>query len=357
MSFLERMLNVRRFSHLSFTDRLKIEQLTKEGFSVKKIANAIHVHISTVYRELKRGKYEHLNGDYTTEIRYSPDIAEKRYRENLAEKGTDLKIGKDHQLAQYIEKKIGKEGYSPAAVIGEINAQGIVFDTRICKTTVYSYIDKGVFLKLTNKQLPRRGKKKQAYHKVKAAKAPKGESIEKRPKEINERETFGHWEMDTVVGKRGGGHRVALMLTERLTRYEIIMPIKDKSAQSVVSALDRLEKRFGRLFYQVFLSITTDNGTEFANCDEMEKAKYRKGMRTKMYYCHPYCSSERGSNENLNGMFRRKAPKGTDLSKLPLAFFKDAENWMNDYPRGIHGYHSARELFNKYIAEIKEKNL
>ena len=64
-----------------------------------------------------------------------------------------------------------------------------------------------------------------------------------------------------------------------------------------------------------------------------------------------------GSNENLNGMFRRKAPKGTDLSKLPLAFFKDAENWMNDYPRGIHGYHSARELFNKYIAEIKGKNL
>ncbi len=305
-----------------------------------------------IYRELERGRYTHLNSDYTTEERYSPDIAEQRYRANLAAKGADLKIGRDHKLAAYIEEKIAEDGYSPAAVVGEIKAKKIHFDTSVCKNTVYSYIKKGVFLRLTCKHLPRRGKKKQKYEQVTPARAPRGESIEKRPAEVDNRQTFGHWEMDTVVGVKKGGKRVSLMLTERKTRFEIIIPLPDKSDESVVSALNRLEKRFGKLFPKVFLSITVDNGSEFANCRGMEKAKYRKGDRTKLYYCHPYSSYERGSNENLNGMFRRKVPKGTDLSRLPLAKFKEVEDWMNNYPRAIHGFRSARDLFEECLQEI-----
>ena len=346
---------MRVFSHLSFTDRLKIERMANEKRPAKEIAKAVHVHISTIYRELARGRYEHLNSDYTTEERYSPDIAEQRYRANLSAKGADIKIGRDHKLASYIENKIAKEGYSPAAVVGEIRTKNIPFETSVCKTTVYSYISKGVFLHLTNKDLPRQGKKKNQYRQVRAARPPRGESIENRPAEINERRTFGHWEMDTVVGKKGGGKRVSLMLTERKTLFEIIIPIRDKSDESVVAALNRLEKRFGKLFPLVFRSITVDNGSEFANCRGMEKSKYRKGDRTKMYYCHPYSSYERGSNENQNGMFRRKVPKGTDLSRLPLSVFQDVEDWMNNYPRGIHGFRSARELFEECLQEIASK--
>ena len=82
----------------------------------KEIAEELGVHISTVYRELKRGTYEHLNSDYTTEERYSPEKAEARYQEGLAAKGAPLKIGKNHAAAQFIEDKIGNEDYSPAAV-------------------------------------------------------------------------------------------------------------------------------------------------------------------------------------------------------------------------------------------------
>ena len=112
----------RRFKHLTKTDRLRMEQQLKDGKGAKEIAENLGVHISTIYREKKRGQYEHRNSDWTTEIRYSPDIAHDRYRENLKAKGPELKLGKDRKLAEYIEHKIADEQYSPAAVLGRIKA-------------------------------------------------------------------------------------------------------------------------------------------------------------------------------------------------------------------------------------------
>lgn len=106
----------RTYKQLNWTSRIKLETMLKHGHSKKEIAEELGVHISTVYRELKRGTYEHLNSDYTTEERYSPEKAEARYQEGLAAKGAPLKIGKNHAAAQFIEDKIGNEDYSPAAV-------------------------------------------------------------------------------------------------------------------------------------------------------------------------------------------------------------------------------------------------
>ena len=92
-------------------------------------------------------------------------------------------------------------------MLGELKAQGREgeFNTTVCVATLYSYIDKGVFLKLTNKDLPVKKNKKRGYKKVRKqqARAAAGDSIEKRPEEIDQREEFGHWEMDSVIGKRG----------------------------------------------------------------------------------------------------------------------------------------------------------
>lgn len=84
----------RTYKQLNWTSRIKLETMLKHGHSKKEIAEELGVHISTVYRELKRGTYEHLNSDYTTEERYSPEIAEARYQEGLSAKGAPLKIGK-----------------------------------------------------------------------------------------------------------------------------------------------------------------------------------------------------------------------------------------------------------------------
>lgn len=325
---------MRRFKHLSKSDRIRIETLNNDGKTPKEIAEVVGVHISTIYRELQRGQYTHRNSDWTEETRYSSDLGEMKYRANLAAKGADLKIGNDHRLAEYIETKIADEKYSPEAVLGEIKAQGLQFNTEIkSKNTIYSYIEKGIFLRLTNKDLPVKGDKKRSYHKVQTQKrAPKGESIEKRPEIIGERSTFGHWEMDTVVSARPGKAAI-LVLTERLTRNEITAKLPDKSAASVVQALDDLEKEWGDLFPRVFQTITVDNGSEFADCPGIERSILAKGSRTKCYYCHPYSSYERGSNENLNKMIRRWLPKGTNFDEIGAEVIQTITNWLNNYPQ------------------------
>ena len=309
----------KKFNHLSIDARLKIEGWLRVGVKPRQIAELLHCHVSTIYREMKRGTYEHLNSDYTTEIRYSPDIAETQYRLNLSAKGAQLKIGNDHRLADFIENKIIKEKYSPAAVLGEIRDQGLEFDTTICVTTLYSYIDKGIFLRLTNKNLPVKRNKKKHPKKVRACRASRGESIEHRPAEVAERLTAGHWEMDCVEGKKGT-KKTLLVLTERKTRKEIIRLMPDKTAKSVIAALDRLERRLGAvMFRKIFQSITIDNGSEFSDCEGIERSCISGKKRTKAYYCHPYSSYERGSNENQNKLIRRFYPKGYDFSKTSAA--------------------------------------
>ena len=347
---------MRTFKQLTMADRIRIEALLKAGHSKSEIAALLRVHRSTIYRELKRGVFTALSPELVEEERYSPDIADARYRENLKSKGGCLKIGNDIELANYIEDKIINEDYSPAAVIGELRAgECKKFKTTICVTTLYSYIDKGIFLKLTNKNLLVKKNRKRGYHKICRIQAKRnaGESIEKRLDRINNREEFGHWEMDSVVGKKGVSKNTLLTLTERKTRAEIIFKLPDGTAGSVVNALDRLEKKWGQLFKKIFKSITVDNGSEFANCAEMERSVLVPGeKRTHMYYCHPYSSWERGTNEVTNKMVRRKVPKGTNFDNKTEAEVLEIEDWINHYPRRIHNYRSAKDMFDCELAKI-----
>lgn len=317
------------------------------------MARELGVHISTVYRELKRGRYDHLNTDLTTDNRYSPDIAEQKYRENLKAKGSGLKIGKDHEYAEYLEYKVAVEKYAPGAILGEIKRKGIVFNTTISKTTFYRYIEDGVFLTLTNKDLPvKRNKDKQKYKRVKPRKSPQGKSIEKRPEEIETREAFGDWEMDCVEGKKGT-KKTLLVLTERKTRREIIRIMRDKTAASVVREIDKIETEIGaERFSLIFRTITVDNGSEFSDCESLERHFVGSGKRTVVYYCHPYSSYERGSNENQNKMIRRHYPKGYDFTNVTAAQISKLEKWINDYPREMFGFYSSADLYEACIHEL-----
>ena len=338
----------KQYSQMNMTRRIKLEALLKHGCTKQEIADELGVHISTIYRELKRGTYEHLNSDYTTEIRYSPDIAEAHYQEGLSAKGAPLKIGKNHAAAQFIEDKIGNENYSPAAVCALLKQEkykylGITF----CRVTIYKYIEDGVFLTLTNADLPEKGdrKKKHKTVKKKQSRASSGTSIEQRPDYVNDREEPGHWEMDTVVGKKRTKARL-LVLSERVTRREIIIRIKNGRAETVVEALDRLERLYGEAFYTIFKTITVDNGSEFADADGLERSARRDGeKRTTVYYCHAYSSCERGTNENINRMIRRQFPKGTDFDKVTAAEVRRVESWLNNYPREILGFLSSAQAF------------
>lgn len=182
--------------------------------------------------------------------------------------------------------------------------------------------------------------------------ATKGESIENRPEEIDTRETFGHWEMDTVVGARGVSKKSLLVLTERKTRKEIIFLLKEHTAAAVVKALDRLERKTGAAFRKIFKTITVDNGSEFADWQGMERSKRNKKNRTKVYYCHPYSSWERGSNENQNKLVRRHIPKGVNFDDKTQGDIDNIAEWINNYPRRLFEYQSAEKLYNDELKKI-----
>lgn len=352
---------MRTFKHLNRTDRLRIEKWLNAGLKPKEIAEKLRVHISTIYRELKRGEYDRLNGETWEMVKaYSPDIAEEKYQAHLREKGPELKIGHDHELATYIEETMIEQDCSPAAVLGFAILEGRKFETSISVPTIYSYIKKGVFLNITQKDLPRHGKHKGTYKKVekkKAARAPAGESIEQRPAEVDSREEFGHWEMDTVYSGKGKNKskRALLVLTERKTRREIIIMVPNRKAETIVKAIDALERKIGaRRFRAIFKSITVDNGSEFAAVDELERSCINKTTpRTMIYFCHPYSSWERGTNENQNGMIRRKHPKGTNFSKVSKEQIAATEKWINNYPRKILGYKSSEIVFRECLRELE----
>ena len=354
------MNNKRKFKHLTWTDRLIIEKDLKLKMSAKQIAEHIGCSIRTVYYEIKRGECiqkEYRYTDYWGERHYkevkaySPDIAEEKYRQELSAKGAPLKLSNDYKLADYIERRIVDDGLTPGAVLGEIKRNNLSFKTEIKSVhTIYNYIDKNVFLRLSLKNLPIKSKRKKHKRKIQASKAPQGTSIEKRPKEILQRNTFGHWEMDCVVGTT---LKTLLILTERLTRKEIIIPIPNKKAVSVVNALNKLERKFGKLFKKIFKTITVDNGVEFSDFDGIEKSIYGKNKkRTTVYYCHPYSSYERGTNERLNREIRRKLPKGTNFNKVSDKEIKAVEDWVNNYPKAVLGYATANEVFEKYVSAL-----
>jgi IS30 family transposase len=269
---------------------------------------------------------------------YSWDVAQRKHEDKAKNKGQYAKINDAPELRTFLENQIKRHKYSPEAALNKAREKG--YAVEISVKTLYNNIDSGE-INVTRKDLLRKeGWKQDKTKPRKAANNLKGESIDNRPAEANERSEYGHWEMDLVVSCKGGKGAL-LTLTERMKRQEIIIRLPDKTQRAVKRALDRLERRYGSKFKEVFKTITVDNGSEFLDYESLEKSCKRDEKRFKMYFAHPYSSWERGSNENANGMIRRFFPKGTDFSKVSLARIQEVEDWMNDYPRRILGGISA----------------
>ncbi len=343
-------------ANLTLTQRRSLETLLKAGVHKKQIAKQLGVCLATVYNEIKRGEctqkaisYVDYWGDkhYKYKTIYSADIAEGRYRLNQTTHGAPLKIGNDYEFVRYIEEQVLQKKQSPCAVLGRIKREKMPFRTNISKTTLYRYIRDGIFANITMKDVRLKRKR---YEKAVIKRPPKGTSIEKRPVEVNERVSFGHWEMDCVIGKKFTRDTL-LTFTERLTRYEIVMRMPNHRALTVVKFVNKLEKQFGKNFRKVFKSITVDNGVEFSDFNGLEKSIYG-GKRTNVYYCHPYSSYERGSNERLNREVRRLLPKGTDFTKYTDEQIKQVEKWINDYPRQIFDFATSAEMFAAQLQAI-----
>lgn len=328
-----------RNKHFTERERYLIEFMRKNKYTVKQIAKEIGKSERAVYYELKRGKVQLINSDLTTRVEYCADTAQNDYNYKQTAKGSDLKLSNDYDFVKFIEHKIVKEKCSPYAALVFSSREN--FKTNICLKTLYNYIHMGLFANITQHDLPY-VKKKREYDEVRTVctKNVNKPSIENRPKDILNRNDYGHWEMDTVYSGRNKSKECLLVLTERKYRDEIIIKMSDRTACSTVKALDQLYKCYGdESFRQIFKSITVDNGSEFADYEGMKKCN-----RTEIYYCHPYASSERASNENQNKLIRRWIKKGEDISLYSDQQIKDIENWINNYPRKMYNGLSVKQF-------------
>lgn len=336
------MKRERTYRRMTWTDRLKIDALYNAGHSYHFIAKQLGFSTSSIYTEIQHGLYLHMGAELTKRpYHYSAKLAQDYADNQATSKGVEIKLGHNHTYARYIAQEVCK-GHSLDAIVGTLRRQG---KWTVSTPTLYRYVDKGYIPGITNKNLPEKPRRKQKHKKIRpAARPPKGLSIEQRPQEINRRITFGHWEMDSVIGKAKGNRESFLVLTERKTRFEIILRAQGKTSAATVKCLESTLSKFPQGTFQ---TITVDNGSEFQDCEGMER------NRVRIYYCHPYCSAERGSNERANRIIRRYFPKGQSLRKYTQNDCDRVAADMNSMPRRILDYATAAELFAAELANLK----
>lgn len=238
-----------------------------------------------------------------------------------------------------------KRGFSPDAITGRLKRSG---QWTVSTATLYDYIEKQYLPGISNGNLLIKSKEKKPKAPKRPARRPAGTSIEDRPRDVLTRSSFGHWELDSVIGKAKGKRESLLVMTERKSRFQLMLHVPSKSSATTVKALHKLISSFKP---GTFKTITCDNGSEFSNANGMEFAPTGE-RQTSVYYCHPFASCERGSNENANRIIRRFFPKSKSLVKVTHRQVQAVQNWINDLPRRILGYATAREVFDAWQATL-----
>ena len=353
--------------HLTFADRLKIENLEESNqflpkrkrMTRKEMAKVIGCGLSSLYRELRRGRVTLRDYHWKEYRTYSAHIAQEDYDLKATNKGLQLKLQADYKFVDYVETKILEDKWSPDAIIMDLEKNGNPFDTKISTRTLYYYIENDFFLNVTIADLPRRGKRrKHKKRKVQPRlKIPFGKDITNRPEEVNDRLEFGHWEMDTVESGHESGTACLLTLIERKHRFSLIFKLRSQTQKEVHRVLDSLERDLGiEEFSQTFKTITVDNGGEFLDSAALEKSAQEINVtRTNIYYCRPYASHERGSNEQMHTLIRRFIPKGSAISNYSKACIKEINDWINNYPRRLLESYTSMERIENEISPVVQQ--
>lgn len=258
------------------------------------------------------------------------------------------------KLRKYIEDKILIDKWAPDAIAGYIDSHELYKQdgfTSISTTTIYRAIHYGIIKikKEDTRRMLKFEKSGKYSKKTDLPESKKSYSIELRPDDINNRESFGNWELDIVISTSKGTHKCLMTLTERKVRYEIIGILEAKTKEEVILKFKKIKNYLKNNIKKTIKSITTDNGTEFAGFLEIIKI-----TEAKLYFCHPYASCEKGANEKHNSIIRYFIPKSDLIENYTTNQINNICNWMNNYPRKIINYNTPKEMLEK---ELNNKNL
>lgn len=329
----------------------EIRILLKEWYSIPSVAKKVWRNKSTIYRLLRNNwvKYNQTKYRYTwwkwwhntfrkewkRKIQFIPRTIylQRKKRKSIASKRY-CRIIKWSKLEWYILEKI-KKYYSPKQISWRWRIKS---NEPLSKDTIYSYIY-NTHPELIKKFFRRKGKKYQNKRKKKYQ-LDQRRMIDKRPKIIEKRTTLGHWESDTVVGKRKTNtKKVILTHVERKSGFLIARVLDNSKAQNVVKAT--LED-FLKLPKYKRKTMTFDNWREFAHHYDIERE-----AKITIYFAHPYCSRERGTNENTNWLIRQFLPKWTNFENLTEKELQKYVTLINNRPRERLWFLTPNEVFYK----------
>ena len=342
--------------HLTYKERVQIETFRSldTPLSGNQIAGKLGRARRTIHTEIKDGTIRQIrkqvqNGkEYVYErFVYSADAGQAAYEKARCQSNRQPKWIQAPEFMAYADEQMKEKKVAPDVVVGRAKKLNLFPHEEIpCTTTLYNYINQGM-METKNIDLHLKVRRKTNQPRNRKNKTILGELIEKRPDIVDSRETFGHWEIDTVIGLKTGKDQALLTLTERKTRYEVIIKIDGKASDPVNRALTTLKEAAGKDFGQLFKTITSDNGAEFSGISDLLSEV------TNVYFTHPYSSWERGTNENHNGFIRRFIPKGSQMQDVSLATVRRVQDWMNTLPRKILGYATPRERMIEELTQLQ----
>jgi len=310
-------------------ERDKIAVWFSSGLSVREIGRRLGRHHTVIGRELKRNRG---NSNYVA-------IHAQRLSNQRKSKTNKTHPQKQPWVYSYVLEKL-REGWSPEQISGRLkldNGKPIIHWETIYR---WIYDDNHKDRKLWE-YLPRKQKKRHKKYgrKVTKVRIPNRVSIHLRDKRIEQRLDYGHWEGDSIIGRQTKS-KVIHTEVERKTRYLSAKVINSKSSLDTIKAQRQI---FNKL---PALTVTLDNGTEFVRHHQLRL------MGIKTYFADPYCSGQRGTNENTNGLIRRYLPKKTSFENLTQEDLNDIVWEINNRPKKVLQFSTPFEALQK---ELKVK--
>ena len=311
------------YKHLSREERYQIHSLLKAKQTISEIARLLGRHRSTISRELSRGR-----GQRGYRAEQACRKASERAQRSRNARRVHAKVWAD--VAFYLGVQ-----WSPEQIASKLE---------VSHESVYLhvYANKaagGDLHKNLRSQKPRR--KRHLCGRDRRGQIPNRRPICERPAHIEQRKQVGHWEGDTVIG---GAHKLAIVtLVERKSGFALLVKVSHKSAHLVGRAI---EDKFKCLGSRV-KTLTVDNGKEFADHQAIDRAL---GIQT--YFADPYCSWQRGSNENFNGLLRQYIPKKRRLETVTDEELTMIQNRINHRPRKRLGFKTPYEVFHASLNRV-----
>ena len=303
------------YNQLTLEERYTISQLRMAGFGSSRIGEILGRHRSTIHREIQRNSVQQCE-----RWTYSPSKAQKKRNGRL----------KRTRYARVDE--LLKQQWSPEQVADTLKKYG---EFQISFQTIYRHVRRdwraggGLYL-----ELRRRYKRRKSHYGLERRGRLQGKRmIDERSAAVESRLEPGHWEIDTVKGAAGNKHCI-VTLVERSSGYLLIGKLPNCTVKATNQRIIALIKDSGL----PFLTLTSDNGTEFHGYAEIEAA-----MGVVVYFARPHHPWERGTNENTNGLIRQYLRKGDTMAHVTQRRCYQIALKLNTRPRKRYGYDTPNQ--------------